>query len=179
MARIDHENLPPKDRFAFYLNVYNATVIKAVVERYADGWTVGADGFSVFSEDLVHLADGVTSLDKLEKTLTWNAFEDPRMHVGFVCGAVSCPPILPHAYTGENLDASLDGSMRLWIVESDRNRVDIANKTLHLSQIFDWYARDFGGKDRVPSYIDRWHPADVADFSVTFIPYDWALNITP
>lgn len=178
MARVDHLKLEKNDRFAFYTNVYNATVIYHVCKRYKPGYSVSEGGFYLFDDELVRLADRLVSLNHLEKTMMWDDFEDPRMHVCLVCAAISCPPILPRAYLGSDLHEVLDGNMRRFLA-SPRNEIDVANKKLRLSQLFEWYARDFGGADAIQSYVDRWRPEKIEGFTIEFIPYDWTLNITP
>jgi len=177
MARVDHEKLEKNDRFAFYTNVYNATVVYHVAKRYRPGYSVSENGHGIFDEELVRLADRLVSLNHLEKVMMWDDFADPRMHVCLVCAAVSCPPLLARAYLGSDLEETLDDNMRTFLTASPRNRIDVAGKRLELSKLFDWYARDFGGSDRVQRYVDRWHPAKIEGFSIDFIAYDWTLNV--
>ena len=179
MARIDDRGLPKSERFALYLNVYNATVLRAVAERSASpGYRVSADGYALFKEPLVRLKGRTVSLDTLEKTITWNAFHDPRMHVGFVCAARSCPPLPARPFSGKDLDVTLDALMRAFVVDASRgNRYDEKTRTLYHSQIFEWYAKDFGGPDEIVAFIDRYHPASIPpDVQRKSVPYDWALN---
>lgn len=178
MANVDHASLPKWDRFAFYVNVYNATVIREVIKRYKPGYSVANSDYSLFSDSVVKLTEGLVSLDTLEKKMTWDAFHDPRMHVAFVCGAVSCPPILSHAYTGSDMDAVLDANMKAFVTgKGGRNRIDVKARKAELSQIFNWYASDFGGKDKLAGYIDGYHPADLSRVKISFMDYDWTLNI--
>ena len=175
---MEHLRLPKNDRFAFYVNVYNAVVLKTVAERFSPGWTVAENNYGIFDEPLVRLSDRQISLNNLEKDLTWNAFKDPRMHVAFVCAAVSCPPLLNRAYQGATMEKTLDDSMRSWLTRGVRNKVDTSSKTLQLSKIFEWYAKDFGGTDAIVSYVDQWHPGDLTGYTISYLEYDWTLNVT-
>ncbi len=176
MAQVDHAALPKNERFAFYLNVYNATVLSEVAKRLKPGYSVSADGYKLFKDKVVQLKSGTTSLDDVEKNLTWNAFKDPRMHVGFVCGAKSCPPLVATAYTAKNVNRVLDANMKRFVTDGKRNRFDPQTKTARLSKIFEWYGNDFGGADKVLPYIDKIHPADLNGYAVSYLEYDWALN---
>jgi len=49
---------------------------------------------------------------------------------------------------------------------------------LHLSQVFNWYADDFGGQAKLADYVDRYHAQSTRGFKVSFIDYSWDLNIT-
>ncbi len=51
------------------------------------------------------------------------------------------------------------------------------------SQIFEWYAADFGGDAGVRAFLARFGPAPAASTAVTtqkirYRPYDWTLNAT-
>lgn len=118
----------------------------------------------------------VMSLNELEHDVIRPTFKDPRIHVALVCAARSCPQILPRAYRADDLAAVLEGNMRRFVNDPIRNPIDAANKKLRLSKIFDWYADDFGGKEKVAAYVDKYHPEDVADWPVEFVEYDWSLN---
>jgi hypothetical protein len=96
-----------------------------------------------------------------------------------VCGARSCPPILPRAYRGDDLNVVLDENMKRFLNDSFRNPIDWRNKQLKLSKLFDWYADDFGGRDQVPAYVSKALGRDVSGFKVSFVEYSWELNGTP
>ena len=66
--------------------------------------------------------------------------------------------------------------MLAFITNGERNRVDLDARRLELSQIFNWYADDFGGADNITRYVSRYHAADVSEFSVEFLRYSWVLN---
>ena len=177
LVKVDHTALERAAGFAFYTNLYNATVIREVIRRYHDAYSAAENDYALFNDETVRLWDGRVSLDHLEKKMMWDAFAEPRMHVTLVCAAVSCPPIIPRAYVAADLEEVLETNMRRFVAEGTRNEIDVANRSMRLSQIFNWYARDFGGEAEVPKYVDRYHAADVADFSIAFKEYDWSLNI--
>lgn len=175
-AEVDPARLPHADRFAFYINLYNATMIRAVVERRRTDWTPAADDFRVFEDPLVRLGGRRLSLNALEHDVMRKEFDDPRLHVALVCAARSCPPLSPRAWRAEDLETRLEEAMRRFLNDPARNRIDHPARVLHLSQIFEWYAEDFGGAAAVAGYIDRYVEADVAGYAVRFLPYSWELN---
>lgn len=178
LAGVDPSSLGRDARLAFYANLYNATMIDAILDRYAPGYSTSADDWSVFREPIVRLRDGPVTLDHLENGIVRPQFGDPRIHVALVCGAESCPPILPRAYVARDLDVTLESNMRGFLTTGDRNRVDLDARRVHLSQIFEWYAEDFGGPEGLVDYVDGYVEADLAGFEVAFVPYSWALNDT-
>jgi len=175
-SRVDPAGLETDDRMAFLINLYNATMIKAVVEHDTSDYSPADDGFKVFKEERVRLFGGTISLDKLENDIIRPDFSDPRIHVALVCGARSCPPILPRAYRGPNLDRELNSNMRAFFADENRNVIDVEKRELRLSQILEWFADDFGGRDHLAVFVDRWVDPSVGGFKVSFITYSWELN---
>lgn len=178
LAEVDPTALERDEALAFYFNLYNATMIQAVIDRLTPDWTPAADSFRVFDEPLVRLAARRVSLNQLENEILRKDFQEPRLHVALVCGARSCPPLRDRAYDARTLDATLDENMRSFLASGYRNRIDRRGRTLYLSRIFEWYAADFGGPDGVAAYVDRHVAGDVSDYAVEFIEYHWDLNIT-
>jgi len=150
-------------RLAFWLNLYNALIIHAVIaygprgritevagvfERAAyvvGGWRLSAD-------DIEH---GILRANAGHPFLPGARFEsgdprralalerlDPRLHFALNCGAESCPPI--NFYDADRFDAQLDLAARHFL-STGGLRLDRAARTVHLSRIFSWYAADFGG----------------------------------
>lgn len=174
--KIDPAQLNEKERLAFYINLYNATMIKAVLDRGGVGFKPSDNDFQVFKDKIVRLKGGKVSLNELENEIVRKQFNDARIHAALVCGAVSCPPLIDKAYTADNLDAQLDKNVKAWLSNPSRNVIDDKNKTLKLSQIFDWYAVDFGGKQNLGKWVGEKLGRDFAGYKVEFIPYDWSLN---
>ena len=179
LAGTDVKALPRRAQLAFYINLYNATVVHAVAARFENGYSVAEDDFALFTEPLVRLNDRSSSLNDLEHKIIRPLFNDPRVHVALVCGARSCPPLIPRAYNARDLDAVLENNMRRFINDPKRNRFDATGKQLLLSKIFDWYADDFGGKTKIREYVARFTNAPISRMSIEFLEYDWDLNIAP
>lgn len=165
------------ERLATLINLYNATMIKAVIERLHVGYSPSEGGFSVFKEKLVRTRDTAMSLNDLENEIIRRHYKDPRIHVALVCGAASCPPLLPRAYRSEALDSVLEDNMRAFINDKDRNIIDVKGHKLRLSQIFNWYAQDFGGKSELVGYVQKYVTHDLTGFQVSFLEYAWTLNL--
>ena len=172
------ELFPRDHQLAYYINLYNATMLKAVLDRQAadPAWTPAAEDFAVFKLPLVRLRGRVTSLNDLEHQVIRKQFKDPRVHAALNCAAESCPPLLSRAYRADDLDAVLEENMRRFVNDPVRNPIDLKNRKLVVSQIFEWYADDFGGRDQIDEYIDRYHDADTTGWPVSFVEYSWELN---
>jgi len=176
LASVDLEKLTRDEQLAYYLNLYNATTIKAVIDRLHDDYSPAEKDFAVFKEPLVRVAGGQISLNHLEHQVIRRQFKDPRVHVALVCAARSCPPILNRAYRANDLDKVLDENMKRFVTDAARNQIDDEKRELRLSKIFEWYSLDFGGEEAVPAYVARYAANDVAGYRVSYLEYDWKLN---
>ncbi len=176
LAQVDPAKLARQEQLAFYINLYNATVLQAVAERYRPDYSVSANDFALFKEPLVRLSGKTITLDELEKKIILPTFRDVRVHAVLVCGARSCPKLRSSAYIGEKLEQQLDTATRQWINDPRLNPVDAQAKRIRLSEIFKWYADDFGGAEQVLAWVDRYHEADLSGYAVEYEPYDWTLN---
>jgi len=175
-ATVDVKSLADKDRLAFYINLYNATMIAAVIDKNHLTFKPSDNDFAVFKEPRVKLKTGVITLDDLENKIIRPEFKDERIHVALVCGAVSCPPLLSKAYDGATLDRQLDENVAHWLIDPSRNVIDDASRTLKLSKIFEWFAADFGGSESIAGWVGRKSGRDVTGYRVEFLDYDWSLN---
>ena len=179
LARTDPLALERDERLALYLNLYNATMIDAVLDRYTDGYSVSHNNFAIFDLPLVRVGGRTITLNHLENQIIRPEFKEPRIHAALVCAARSCPPRRREAYVGQKLDEQLDDQMRKWLADPKLNQIPKGDGALRLSEIFKWYAEDFGGLEKIAGYINAYHEADTAGRAVEFIPYDWTLNDRP
>lgn len=176
LAAADVKALPKNEQLAYYINLYNATMIKVVIDRYRPDYSPAEKDAGVFKEALVKTGGKTISLNELENEIIRPTFKDPRIHVALVCGARSCPPILNRAYRADDLDKILDENMKRFVADRFRNPIDDAKKELKLSHIFDWYAEDFGGKDGVAAYVGKQAGKDYKGYTISFVDYSWELN---
>lgn len=171
----------PQQPLADYLNLYNAVMLRAVVEKRDENpeWKPSDNDFGVFKEPRVPLKDGLVSLDHLEHEIIRKKYREPRIHVALNCAAVSCPPLLPEAFTTAKLNGMLEEAMKSFVNDGKRNVFLGRMRTMRLSRIFDWFAADFGGKDKVPDFILKYRPLNTGNYrgwTVEFLEYDWSLN---
>lgn len=176
LAKVDPAKLDRNEQLAFYINLYNATMIRTVVDRLSPTYTPAEKDYGVFKEPLVRLNGKRVSLNDLENNIIRPTFKDPRIHVALVCGARSCPPLVPFAYTAANLNETLDANTKAFVNDKFRNPIDERGKKLRLSKIFDWYADDFGGKAGVPAFVSKYAGKDYSRYKVEHVEYSWELN---
>jgi len=115
-------------------------------------------------------------LNNLENSVIRPTFKEPRIHFALNCAAVSCPKLNNKPFQATKLESQLKLMTEKFL--SDKNYgMKIEGKKVFLSQIFEWYADDFGGKDNLLKWISENSSYDVSDKKLAgFIEYNWALN---
>ncbi len=174
IASADVSDLDDKTLQAFYINAYNLNVINKVVRNYPLQSVIDKKGF--FDNDKITVANASLTLNQLEKDRLLKSFNDPRFHFVLVCGAVGCPPITHFAYRPEKLEAQLEQQTKKALNDADFIRV--AGNKVELSQIFKWYANDFGGsQEKIVSFINKYRTDRLsAGAKLSYYTYDWSLN---
>lgn len=176
IAATNWKSLDAKTQQAFLINSYNLLVINKVL---AHKLTQSVQDKGGFFDAKSHTVGGEKlSLNTLEKKHLLATFEDPRFHFVLVCGAKGCPPITNFAYTPEDLEEQLANQTRKAVNDPLFIQVDETAEKASLSQIFSWYAADFGGsKKEVLSFINsyRMEPIPVS-YAINYYNYDWTLN---
>jgi len=140
IAEADVSNLSKEDKFAFYLNAYNATVIKNVLDHLPITSPMDVDGF--FKKIPHKIAGNEITLDKLEYDYVMK-IELVLVHFGLVCAAESCPKLLQKAYDGKTVFKQLEKNGKDFLNDPSKNRLDRENKVLYLSEIFKWFKKYF------------------------------------
>ena len=180
-----------KDRLAFLCNLYNAATLKLIVDHYPVAsikkiggfFNFGGLGDGPWKQKVVRLFGQVTTLDHVEHGIIRKEYPDARAHFALVCAARGCPPLRAGAFVGARLDAQLDEQGRIFLGETEKNRVEARTRTLHLSPIFKWFAGDFeahaGSVEKfVAPFLPEAARAALAagGFRISYTDYDWSLN---
>jgi hypothetical protein len=174
-----------KHRLAFWINAYNAFVLKGVLEEYPikSVLDVGWIPHSFFVRKKFKTKHGKITLRKIEKKELIEAFPEPRIHFAISCASMSCPKLRTEAYRAEKLEQQLDDQARYFLNNKKKNYLDKENKILYLSTIFKWYEEDFIKKgEKIEEYVVKHLDQDDAEFirnnkvTVKHLDYDWGLN---
>lgn len=188
---------PQPGDLAFWINAYNASVLRGVLERRRTdpGFRPDAGGFAFFGERVHHIAGLVVTLDEIEHAVIrgqpdeapahagqLEAFHaqlwgdetaDARIHMALNCAARSCPNLRAGAYTVEAIEEQLAEAARMFLDNPTKGAGPDG-----VSSLFDWFADDFvASSGSVGEFIESWRTDGLADVdTTTFIEYDWALN---
>lgn len=203
MAAIDPSKLPAStdDRLAFWINAYNAIVLRNAARAYAEdaAFRVDDDDFSFFKRkehtvggvvySLNEIENGIIRGDRTHEDLSglsneeWAPFQarhdeiwqqkdlDPRVHFLLNCASRSCPVIGKSAWTGASMQADLDARARAFVLDDNRGAGPDG-----ISEIFAvFYFADFDIVGGIDVFISQYRDLSTVNFSET-LPYDWSLN---
>lgn len=183
MAAVDVSSLSRPEQLAYWINLYNVSVVGVVVDNYPvesirDVSTDPIVRLNVFKKPYVRVKGGTMSLDDIEHRKIREPFKDPRIHFAINCAAESCPPIRPEPYVGVRIDRQLDDQTRRFLDGSVR----LEGNVLHVTKIMDWFEDDFeqwGGG--TVSFLKKHLSPDKArrigaKVELDYDDYSWKLN---
>jgi hypothetical protein len=161
------------EKLAFWINAYNASAIKLLVDNYPVESIMDLYGGKAFDNKWLSMGDEKLSLNDIENNKIRAKFNEPRIHFAVNCAAKSCPPILNRAWTEVNIQAYLEVRAKTFINNSAYNKLSVGS--VQISKIFEWYAKDF--PEDIVSYLNKYSNTQIdADAQVSYIEYDWTLN---
>ena len=175
-------NEPTKDwssnkKKAFWINTYNAYTIKIILNNYPlkSIRDIKIDGKTAWKIPFVKVGQKRYTLDQIEHEILRKKFNDPRIHVGINCASVSCPRLWNFAFTEDNIAYSLDNLMKVFINDTTRNK--ISKNNVALSEIFNWFSKDFIKNGTIINYLNTYAAIKISEkASIKYLTYDWSLN---
>ncbi len=183
LSSIDPESLSASDRFAFYVNAYNAWTIKLILSAYPGLKSIKDLGNlfkSPWKRKFVVLNGKKVTLDHIEHDILRPQFKDPRVHFAVNCASVGCPPLFKEPFKGSRLDQQLNTATMAFINDRRYNRLE--GNTLYVSKIFKWFKEDF---DRdIIGFFEQFAADEMrsmikdrrATIQIVYLDYDWGLN---
>jgi hypothetical protein len=176
---------PQADQIAFWLDAYNAGIVRAILGGSTAEPAMGR--VKLFKFWKFEVAGKRRTLDEIENQILRRNFAEPRIHFALVCASASCPRLRREAYTGDRLDAQLTEQERDFVNDPKRNVIDPERHTVRLSEIFRWYREDF---DKAAGSVPKFLARGVADpktrdwlltgtYETKYLEYDWTLNAQP
>ena len=184
LAFANPEELSYNERLTFWVNAYNALVIKGVVNHYPITSVRKVKLFNGFFSRLkFQVAGKMYTLDEIEHGTIREEFVDPRVHFVLVCASKSCPPLWNRAYTAETIEERLETATFNFVRNPEQVRIDRAKRRVYVSKIFKWYEGDFKeGYDGTVDFLSDYLPPEDAEFlestevKLRYLDYDWTLN---
>lgn len=164
-----------KNYQAFWINAYNLSVIKGLIDKYPTKSPLDNAGF--FDKTTHNIGGKNITLNDIEHKLLRGQFNDARFHFVLVCGAVGCPPLINKAYLPNTLDAQLESQTKK-AINGDFIRVNEKKNRVQASQIMEWYKEDFTmkGMDEI-DFINKYKTEKLeGKWKLSYFPYDWKIN---
>jgi len=198
------DKLSKDERLAFWLNAYNALVLRTVIDHYpiqkrsAEYPDRSIRQIPGAFERLPHKVAGRTlTLDQIEQTVL-PEFNDPRVYLALGRGASGSGRLRSEAFSGAQVEQQLTEVAHECVSRPECVHIDRDNNKMNISAIFSWREKQF-----VPAFVDK-APAAFASrspveravlgfiqpkllttekeflaknaFQVVYMPFDWSLN---
>mgnify|MGYP001819452708 CR=1 FL=1 len=183
LSVVDPETLSPHDRFAFFVNAYNAWTIKLILSDYPGIESIKDLGNvfkSPWKRKFVVLNQKKVTLDHIENDILRPEFKDPRVHFAINCASLGCPPLFNEPFIGNRLEQQLNTVTKAFINDNQYNRLE--DNTLFVSKIFKWFKKDFN--DDVIGFFEQYASRELRQqinerkttLEIAYLDYDWGLN---
>jgi len=204
LAAVEPEKESRNEQIAFWLNAYNALVLRTVVDHYpiqgrsSDYPAKSIRQISGAFERLPHKVGGRTlTLDQIEQTVL-SGFKDPRLYLALGRGAMGSGRLRSEAFNPAELEKQLTEVAQECLSRTECVNIDRAANRMNVSSIFSWREKDFTAAyaDKAPAAFASRSPIERAvlallepkllttekealasnTFQMAYIPFDWSLN---
>lgn len=185
LADFDPRRMRIAAQLAFWLNVYNAAVVRDLLEFEAGEF---------FSRPRLRLAGQAWSLDDIEHGMLRGNLKkadprralapvtfDERAYFALYRACRSSPPL--RVFQAERIEDQLEDAAREFVRATVRVKEEGAK--LKVPRLFQWYEEDFGGADGVLQFVvARLDDASVelidrrqGRVKIKYLDHDWTLNL--
>lgn len=204
IATVSVDKLSREEQVAFWLNAYNAIVLRTVIDHYPiAGKSPDYPAKSIRQipgafERLRHrLAGRTLTLDQIEKDVL-PTFSDPRVYFALGRGAAGSGRLRSEAFVPARIEEQLSDVAAECLSRGQCVQIDASGEKVSASSIFSWREKEFASvyADKAPAPIANRSPIERAviafvypkllnaekdviaknNFQVAYKPFDWTLN---
>jgi hypothetical protein len=204
IATASVDKRPREEQLAFWLNAYNALVLRTVIDHYPiQGRSPEYPPKSIRQipgafERVQHRAAGrALTLDQIEKEVL-PEFHDPRVYFALGRGAVGSGRLRSEAFVAARIEEQLSDVAAECVSRNQCVQIDSASSKVGASAIFSWRDPEFSAAyaDKAPAAVANRSPIERAiiafvyprllnaekaliatnTFQVVYPPFDWTLN---
>ncbi|MBA3756031.1 MAG: DUF547 domain-containing protein, partial [Nitrosomonas sp.] len=203
----DFSDWDKSEQLAFLINAYNASTIEMILRIYASianlrafapvnfQWKTRLISMLKNQRELnfISLFGEFLSLNDIEDDMIRRRgnYDEPRIHFALNRASIGCPALRNRAYTGIELEQQLETATRAFLSDRSRNRYNEAAERLEVSEIFDWYAKDFErgwqGWLNLAQFFTHYRDSladtsrarellTVENIEIQFLEFNWMLN---
>ncbi|XP_010918370.1 uncharacterized protein [Elaeis guineensis] len=205
LQRVDLFALPADEKMAFFLNLYNAMVIHAVIRLGRPGGVIDRRAFYTdfqyivggYHYSLSTIKNGILRLNRRQPYSLVKPFSatdkrlelaveklNPLIHFGLSNGTRSSPSV--RFFSAEGVEAELRYAAREFFLNGGME-VDLGKRTVHLTKIIKWYSVDFGQDKDILKWILNYLDAtksgllthllnDGGPVNIVYQNFDWSLD---
>ena len=175
MLSIDPKKLGSRnEKLAYYINLYNAATVYAVLKRIPIKSVMHDIPDSGFFKAGFYLHNKLTSLNDLENKIIRPLFKDARIHFALNCASKSCPKLMNRSFQANTLIRDLNRQTRVYLSNSMYAKYSENENKLYLVELFKWYREDF---ENLVAFYNKFTDSSVPEsVQIVFTQYDWALN---
>lgn len=154
------QTLGREERIAFWINLYNASVIRMILDEYP---IASIDEIpAVHDTRTIQAAGDYFSLSELRDQVLRQGFRDERVLVALVSGRMDSPLLFGEAFRGDRLDEQLDQVSSEFVDDNKFNRIVVGERKIDLSPLFQDFGLDFVLNFRSPSPPPHFSEAEAA-----------------
>ena len=165
-------NASKNEKLAYWINVYNAFTVKLIVDNYPVKSI--KDIKQPWDQKFFKIGNVAMSLNYVEHEII-RKMNEPRIHFAIVCASYSCPKLQKYAFTADNLESQLTSVTKEFLADETRNK--ISEKTIQISKIFDWFAKDFKQDGSLIEFLNKYTDVTISPKAKKrYLEYNWALN---
>ena len=182
-------------QMAFWVNAYNAFVLKTVIDNYPLRGTIRQIP-GAFEKTTFRAAGRSVTLDQIERTIL-PEFKEPRLFLALGRGAIGSGRLRSEAYTAERLEQQLASIQAEFVTNRHLYRFDRLTNELSITPILSWREAEFvAAYDKADPIFAQRSPVERAiiafitphlmpmekeqikqnQFRVVFHEMDWRLN---
>jgi hypothetical protein len=189
LSNTNPDKLNRNEKLAFWINAYNAFTLKLVVDNYplksiTDIKTSSDKVRTVWDTEFITINNKKYSLNYIEHKIL-RKMNEPRIHFAIVCASISCPELIIEAFEADKIELQLENRTKIFLNDKSRNHFDMKNRKAHISEIFNWFEKDFGKNDKeVLTYFSQYLPDNIKTdinqnidkWKIDYNDYNWNLN---
>ncbi|HET7695280.1 MAG TPA: DUF547 domain-containing protein [Vicinamibacterales bacterium] len=182
-------------QMAFWVNAYNAFVLKTVIDNYPLRSTIRQIP-GAFDKTTFRAAGRAVTLDQIEKTIL-PEFKEPRLYLALGRGAVGGGRLRSEAYTAARLETQLAELQAEFVANRHLYRFDRLTNEISITPILSWRETEFvAAYDKADPIFAQRSPIERAiiafitphllpmekeqikqnQFRIVFHEMDWRLN---
>ncbi|MGR5119526.1 DUF547 domain-containing protein [Vibrio astriarenae] len=179
LSSIDPREYSRAEQYAYWVNLYNAITVDLILDSYPVKSITKLGGlfsFGPWGDEVIRINDKVLTLNDIEHRILRPIWNDPRTHYAVNCASLGCPNLQNSAFTADNTQALLEQAAKEFI--SSSKGVSFVEGKLTLSEIYDWFAVDFGTKQQLFEHLAQYKGELKGYSGKVNYEYDWSLNDT-